>query len=129
MDICEILKTSKTIAVVGISGDYYKDSHRIAKLLVNSGYKVFGVNPSLPKIQGIDVYKSLLDIPEKIDIVNVFRRPEFVTEIALDAIKIKPNVFWMQLGIENREAEKILLENNITVIMNRCIAIELNNCW
>lgn len=128
MTICEILKNYKNIAVVGLSGDEYKDSNRIARMLQRRGYNVFGVNPNVTNIDGFTVYKSLEDIPEKIEIVNVFRRAEFMVDIAKSALKIRPKVFWMQLGIENFEAEELLLKEGIQVIMNRCIAIELNNC-
>lgn len=128
-NICEILKRSKNIAVVGISDKPGRDSGWIARLLRDNGYKVFGVNPTLDKFENIPVFKSLKDIPEPIDIVDIFRRPEFVTEIVQEAIQIKAKVVWMQLGVINYEAEKIAKEAGLTVIMNRCIAVEFRRCF
>ncbi|MGB9664934.1 MAG: CoA-binding protein [Ignavibacteria bacterium] len=126
---CEILKQAKNIAVVGISDKPGRDSGWIARLLRDNGYKVFGVNPTLDKFEDIPVFKSLKDIPEPIDIVDIFRRSEFVNEIVQDAIQINAKVVWMQLGVINYEAEKLAKEAGLTVIMNRCIAVEFRRCF
>lgn len=126
---CEILKHAKNIAVVGISDKPGRDSGWIARLLRDNGYKVFGVNPTLDKFDDIPVFKSLKDIPEPIDIVDIFRRSEFVTEIVQDAIDIKAKVVWMQLGVVNYEAERLAREAGLKVIMNRCIAVEFRRCF
>ncbi len=130
MNICEILKKYKNIAVVGFSADGFRDSNRIARFLVNEGYNVVGVNPNIKEkeVLGIKVFKSLSEIPFKIDIVNVFRRSEFLVDVAKQSIPLRPAVFWAQLGIENFEAEKILSAEGITVIQNKCILIEHNRC-
>jgi predicted CoA-binding protein len=126
---CEILKQAKNIAVVGISDKPGRDSGWIARLLKDNGYKVFGVNPTLDKFDDIPVFKSLKDIPEPIDIVDIFRRSEFVTEIVQDAIEINAKVVWMQLGVVNYEAERLAKEAGLKVIMNRCIAVEFRRCF
>lgn len=127
--ICEILQNAKNIAVVGISNKPGRDSGLIANFLKDNGYNVFGVNPTLKEFNGIPVYQSLKDIPEPIDIVDIFRKPEMVTEIVKEAIDIKAKVIWMQLGVINFDAEKIALDAGIKVIMNRCIAIEFRRCF
>jgi len=126
---CVILKNAKNIAVVGISDKPGRDSGWIAKFLRDSGYKVFGVNPALKEFDGIPVYKSLKDIPEPIDIVDIFRRSEFVTEIVQEAIEINAKVIWMQLGVVNYDAEKLAQSAGLTVIMNKCIAVEHRRCF
>lgn len=128
-DICEILRNSKNIAVVGISDKPGRDSGWIARFLKESGYNVFGVNPVLDKFDGIPVFKSLKDIPEPIDIVDIFRRPEFVIDIVKDAIQINAKVVWMQLGVVNYEAEELASNAGLKVVMNRCIAVEYRRCF
>lgn len=127
--LCSILENSKTIAVVGISRYASRTSRQIADFLVSKGYKVAGVNPALPEIDGIPVYKSLTDIPHKIDIVDVFRRSEFIPDLIDDVLKIEPKVFWLQLGIRNDDAVENLSEKNITVVQDTCIAIQHNHCF
>lgn len=128
-NICEILKNTKNIAVVGISDKPGRDSGRIAQFLRDSGYNVFGVNPTLKEFDGIPVYKSLKEIPVPIDIVDIFRRSEFVTEIVQEAIEIKAKIVWMQLGVVNYEAEKLARSSGLIVVMNRCIAVEHRRCF
>lgn len=128
-NICEILMNAKNIAVVGISDKPGRDSGRIAQFLRDSGYNVFGVNPTLSEFDGIQVYKSLKDIPVPIDIVDIFRRSEFVTEIVQEAIEIKAKIVWMQLGVVNYEAEKLARSSGLIVVMNRCIAVEHRRCF
>ena len=127
--LCTILEQAKTIAVVGISRNELRTSRQIADFLVEGGYKVAGVNPAKPDIKGIPVYESLNEIPFKVDIVDVFRRREFIPELIDDVIKIQPKVFWLQLGIRNDEAVKILFDHNITVVQDTCIAIQHNHCF
>lgn len=128
-DICEILRNSRNIAVVGISDKPGRDSGWIARFLKENGYNVFGVNPVLDKFDGIPVFKSLKDIPEPIDIVDIFRRPEFVVDIVKDAIQINAKVVWMQLGVVNYEAEQLASNAGLKVVMNRCIAVEYRRCF
>ncbi len=126
-ETCEILEKYKTIAVVGykpgkISGD-------IAHILSDNGYKVVGVNPVYKGEAPIEVYASLKDIPFDIDIVDVFRRSEFIPELIPDVLEINPKVFWLQLGIRNDEAVKPLEEKGITVIQDTCIKVEFFRCF
>ncbi len=129
MDYCKILKEAKTIAVVGISRNPYKTSHSIAQFLRRVGYKVYGVNPNMDRqIEGIEVYKNLKDINDKIDIVNVFRRSEDIPEIINDVLEIEPKVLWLQLGIQNDEAVQPVKEKGIIKIQNTCIMVTYNSC-
>ena len=128
MDICKILKESKTIAVLGISSNPIRTSRAIAQYLINADYKVVGVNPGTPKIDGIEVFASLKDIPFEIDIVDVFRRAEDIPEIIEDVLSIKPKVLWLQLGIRNDDAVAPCIQNEITVIQDKCIKIEHSMC-
>jgi predicted CoA-binding protein len=126
--ICDILKESKTIAVVGISNKPGRDSGRIAVFLKQRGYNVLGVNPVQNDFEGIKVYKKLTDIEEDIDIVDVFRNSNSIPELIPDVLIKKPKVLWLQLGIRNDEAVKPVDEMGIQVIQDKCIAIEFNFC-
>jgi len=122
--IREILQKFKTIAVVGCSRDPEKEAHKVPKYLKEHGYKIIPVNPSAEEILGEKVYKTLSEIKEPIDIVDVFRPSEECLDVAKEAVKINPKVIWMQLGIKNEEAAKLAEKNGIKVIMDRCIMIE-----
>ncbi len=128
--VCEILKTSKTIAVVGISSNPMRTSRDIAEYLRRNGYDVIGVNPNkkFTDANGIKVYNSLLEIPYKIDIVNVFRRSEDIPYIIPDVLKIKPNVLWLQLGIQNDKAVENVIKQGIETIQNTCIKVAHSFC-
>lgn len=128
IDFCGILKSSKKIAVVGISDKPERDSGRIALHLLKNGYEVIGVHPSLKSFNGIKIHPSLGEISDEIDIVDVFISSEKIPSIIPAVLKLKPKVLWLQLGVENHEAVKPAVDAGITVIQNRCIAIELNNC-
>lgn len=130
MDICEILKYSKTIAVFGISSKTGRISRTVAEYLTGNNFTVYGVNPnkSFTEMNGIPVFNSLSEIPGKIDIVDVFRKSEDIPNILEDVIAVKPKILWMQLGIQNEPAAKILRGKGIQVIQNRCIKIEHGNC-
>ncbi len=129
-DKCAILKNCKTIAVVGISSNKDRTSRRITNYLVDAGYKVYGVNPNkaFTDADGICVYNNLSEIPDKIDIVNVFRKSEDIPQIIKDVISINPKVLWLQLGIRNDKAVKEVIENNIVVIQNSCIKVDHSFC-
>ena len=124
--IKELFVSYRTIAIVGVSADSYKDSNRIMKFLRNTGYKVYPINPHTDNkiINGEKVYKSLKEINDHVGIVNVFRPIEEVEDIAKQTIYIKANVLWLQLGIHNENAAKIVSENKIYYISNKCIKIE-----
>ncbi|MFQ5999309.1 MAG: CoA-binding protein [Candidatus Bathyarchaeia archaeon] len=124
-----ILKKYKTIAVVGLSKDSVKDSHRVAKYLKTKGYRIIPINPFADVILGEKCYKTLLDVPETIEIVDIFRPAKNVPPIIDQAIKLKkkrgnPHVIWMQLGIINEEAARRARDADLIVIMDKCMMIE-----
>src|ERR671929_480068 len=116
----------KNIAVVGVSKNEEKPSHQVPKYLVEHGYNVIPVNPTLSEVLGRKAYPTIADIPEKVDIVDVFRKSEDIPAVINDALKKKDviKVFWMQLGIYNEDAEKKAKENGIDVVYNRCMLVE-----
>jgi predicted CoA-binding protein len=122
--IAELLKRAKTIAVVGLSGSPLRPSHGVSAYLQAHGYRIIPVNPHIKEALGETAYASLLDVPEKIDIVNVFRRPEFVSEIVDQAIQLKVPAIWMQEEVINEAAAEKGRQHGIFVIMDRCILKE-----
>ncbi|MDS0256968.1 CoA-binding protein [Thermoplasmatales archaeon AK] len=124
--IPEILKNSKTIAVVGISDKPDRDSFRVANYLVSAGYNVIPVNPMLKSWQGRIAYPNLLEIPRTItvDVVDIFRRSEAVRPVVEEAVRIAPRVIWMQEGVVNIEAADLAKRNNMLVVMDRCMMKE-----
>jgi len=120
----EILKQSKIIAIVGLSPGKEKPSNIVASYLIAHGYHVIPVNPRYNEILGRRSYKSLSDIPEKIDIVDIFMRSERVMPIVEEAIKLKPLTIWLQLGIINEEAKKLVEDAGIAFFMDVCIKQE-----
>ena len=123
-EIRQVLQDAKVIAVLGLSPKADRDSYKVAKYLKEKGYKIIPVRPGQKEILGEPVVKSLDDLREPVDIVDVFRNSEQIQEHVQEAIRLKPKVFWMQLGIENMEAAKELAAAGIDVIMNRCTKIE-----
>ena len=125
-DIKEILSKYKTIAMVGVSNDPSKASTIVMKYMQEYGYKVYPVNPRAEgqKILGEDVCGKITDIKDKVDIVNVFRPSKEALEIAKDAVNIKAKVLWLQLGIKNEQAKKLVIKNKIEYIEDRCTKME-----
>ena len=123
-EIREILEKFETIAVLGLSPNPERDSHRVAKYLKMNGYKIIPVRPGQKEILGEKAYASLDDLNETVDIVDVFRNPDHILLHAQEAVRLKPKVFWMQLNIENRESADLLTTECIDVVMNRCIKVE-----
>ena len=119
-----ILKTSRVIAVVGLSGDWFRPSYFAAKYMIEHGYIVIPVNPSHAEILGQKCYKSLRDIPTKVDIVDCFRKTEDIMPIAGDAIAIGAKVLWQQLGVTSAEAAKKAEAAGLEAVMDRCVKIE-----
>jgi|TARA_B100001146_G_scaffold218726_1_gene224921 hypothetical protein len=111
----------KTIAVVGMSPKPERPSHYVSVYMSQNGYNIIPVNPGHNSIMGKTSYSSLLDIKENVDIVNVFRRSEYVLPIINDAVSIKAKAVWLQDGIISEEGEKIAKENEILFIMNDCL--------
>ncbi len=125
--ISKILKESKTIAVVGLSPEPNRPSHGVAVYLKSkAGYKIIPVNPAVPEVLGEKSYPDLKSIPVnvKVDVVDIFRRPEFVQQIVDDAIKIGAKAVWMQEGIINEEAAKLARGAGLLVVMDRCMMKE-----
>ena len=125
-DIKEILSKYKKIAMVGVSNDPTKASTIVMKYMQKYGFKVYPVNPKaeVQKILGEDVCGKITDIKDKVDIVNVFRPSKEALDIAKDAINIKAKVLWLQLGIKNLEAKKLVEQKKIEYIENRCTKME-----
>ncbi|CAG7604467.1 putative protein YccU [Paenibacillus solanacearum] len=124
-EIRNILKQAKTVAVVGLSDKPDRVSYMVSEAMQQKGYRIIPVNPTVTgTILGEKCYASLSDIPEPVDIVNVFRRSDQVVPVAEEAVKIKANVFWLQLGIYNEEAADIAKAGGLEVIMDRCIKVE-----
>ena len=123
-DIRCILEESKTIAIVGASVKPDRDSYMIMQFLQQHGYNVVPVNPAYKEIAGLKCYPGLRDIPEKIDIVDIFRKLEDVLPIVDDAIAVNAKTVWMQLGVVNEDAAQAASMAGINVIMNRCMKID-----
>jgi predicted CoA-binding protein len=123
-EIKEILTSCKTIAIVGISNKPDRDSYIVAEYLLNQGYKIFPVNPNIDTVLGLKAYPDLISIPEDIEIVDIFRRPEFVDEIVDQAIEKRAKVVWMQLGVINESAAEKARKAGLKVVMNKCIKVE-----
>jgi len=119
-----ILRGNSTIAVVGLSANWYRPSYFAAKYMQEHGYRVIPVNPQYDSVLGEKCYKSLRDIPVKVDIVDCFRRSEEIPAIADEAIAIGAKVLWMQLGVENAEARAKAEAAALQVVENRCVKIE-----
>ena len=122
--ISDLLKKAKTIAVVGLSDSPFRASHGVSAYMQSQGYKIVPVNPTIESALGEDSYASLLDVKEKIDIVDVFRRPEFVPDVVDQAIQMKVPVIWMQEGVIHEAAAEKARKAGITVIMDKCILKE-----
>ncbi|MBW8905993.1 MAG: CoA-binding protein [Betaproteobacteria bacterium] len=119
-----ILRESRVIAVVGLSADWYRPSYFAAKYMQEHGYRVIPVNPKYPEILGEKCYRSLRDIPEKVDLVDVFRKTADVMPIAEDAIAIGARVLWQQLGVRNEAAAAKAQAAGLETVMDRCVKIE-----
>ncbi|KQL53979.1 CoA-binding protein [Heyndrickxia shackletonii] len=123
-EIKGILKKAKRIAVVGLSDNPERTSYMISEAMQKAGYEIIPVNPSVESVLGVKAVSSLKEIEGHVDIVNVFRRSEYLPEIAKEFDEIDADIFWAQLGLENEEAYQFLKEKGYTVIMNRCIKVE-----
>ncbi len=129
MDTMEkIFKENRSIAVVGLSSNPARASHSVARYLQSQGYQIIPVNPHEKEILGEKAYPDLLSIPEKVDIVDIFRRSEDVPPIVDQAIQIKAKVVWMQEGIVNQEAAEKANSAGLTVIMDKCMYKEHCRC-
>jgi uncharacterized protein len=123
--ITNVLARAKTVAVVGLSPKRYRASYGVSETLQASGYRIFPVNPNETEVLGEKCYARLEDIPEKIDIVDIFRRSEFVSEIVDTAIRIGARAIWMQEGVEDEASAERARRAGLFVIMDNCIAKEI----
>ncbi len=123
-DLRNILCSSITIAVVGISEKEESPSHKVAKYLIGQGFKVIGVNPKCEEVLGAKCYPDLKSIPEHVDVVDIFRRPDALAGVVDEAIGIGAGAVWMQLGLENEEAAQKARRAGLSVVMNKCLKIE-----
>jgi predicted CoA-binding protein len=122
--VTELLRNAKTIAVVGLSDSPLRPSYGVTAYMQGEGYRIIPVNPQIESCLGEKAYASLRDVPEKIDIVNIFRRPEFVEEIVDEAIQLKVPAIWMQEDVIHEKAAEKAREAGIFVVMDRCILKE-----
>jgi predicted CoA-binding protein len=122
--IFELLRKAKTIAVVGLSDSPLRASHGVSAYMQSQGYRIVPVNPAVDNVLGEDSYSSLLDVKEKIDIVNIFRRSEFVPDVVDQAIQLKVPAIWMQEGVVHEAAAEKARQAGILVVMDRCILKE-----
>ena len=119
-----ILATSKKIAVVGLSANWYRPSYFAAKYLIDHGYEAFPVNPNYDEILGRRCYPDLKSLPERVEVVDIFQKPDRVPALVEDAIEIGARVVWMQIGIVHEEAAERARKAGLEVVMNRCMKIE-----
>lgn len=121
MTIKEILETYRTIAVVGLSSSTWRPSYGVAQYMQANGYRVIPVNPREEEVLGEKAYATLDDVPEPFEIVDIFRRPEYVPDIVEAAIRRNAKVIWMQEGIVNKAAAQRARDAGLEVVMDRCI--------
>ena len=124
LTIQRVLHTAKTIAIVGLSNNPLRASYFVGYYLKRHGYHVIPVNPRETEILGETSYPSLRDVPEHVDIVNVFRAPDALPEIAREAVAIGADALWCQFGVINDEGAQIAEDGGVTVIMDRCLKVE-----
>jgi predicted CoA-binding protein len=122
--IYELLSRIKTIAVVGLSDSPLRPSHSVSAYMQAQGYRIIPVNPQIAEALGENSYASLLDVPEKIDLVDVFRRPEYVDEIVEQAIQLKIPAIWLQEDVINERAAEKARKAGMFVVMDRCVLKE-----
>ncbi|UOF89866.1 CoA-binding protein [Fodinisporobacter ferrooxydans] len=122
--ISDILKQSKTIAVVGLSVDPAKASHEVASYLQSQGYEIVPVNPNAGNILGRAAHPDLRNLDGPVDIVDIFRRSEHVLEVVQQAVSIRPKLIWLQSGIVNDEAKRLAEQAGIPFVMDRCLKVE-----
>jgi uncharacterized protein len=120
-ELRKIYEDTNTIAVVGASGDQTKAAHTIPRYLQRQGFRIIPVNPRGGEILGEKAFERLTDIPESVDVVDVFRPSEETPDVARDAVRVGAKVLWLQEGIESEEAERIASEGGLKVVMNRCM--------
>jgi uncharacterized protein len=123
-DIASLLRRSRTIAVVGLSGSLHRDSHRVARFLQEQGYLIIPVNPMISEVLGTRAFPDLETIGHPVDIVDVFRRPEFARGIAASAVRTGARALWMQFDTVDEEAAETASGAGLDVVLDRCIMVE-----
>ena len=123
-EVVELLKSTKTVAVVGISHKEDRDSYKVAKYLKEHGYKIIPVNPKYKEVLGEPCYPDLKSIPEKIDVVDIFRKVDAIPGIVDEAIAVGAGAVWMQLGLAHNESAEKARQAGLKVVMNKCMKIE-----
>jgi uncharacterized protein len=124
LTIQRVLHNSRRVAIVGLSPNELRASYFVGYYLKRHGYEIVPVNPREKEILGEKVYKSLVDVPVPVDIVNVFRAPDAVPAIAEEAVKIRAGCLWCQFGVINEDGARIAEAGGVTVIMDRCLKVE-----
>ncbi len=122
--VADILRKSRTVAVVGISDKEERDSHKVARYLKDHGYRIIPVNPKLTEVLGETCYPDLRSVPEHIDVVDVFRSIDAIPGIVEEAVAVGADVVWMQLGLQHEDAARKAREAGLSVVMNKCMKIE-----
>jgi predicted CoA-binding protein len=120
----KVLRNARTLAIVGLSADWFRPSYFVAKYMLDHGYRIIPVNPKYREILGQTCYPDLKSIPEPVDLVDVFRKPADCVPIARDAVAIGARVLWLQIGVINEQARDVAEGAGLTVVMNRCVKIE-----
>ncbi len=123
-DVERALASGRTVAVVGLSGDPARPSHDVASYLQRKGFRIIPVNPNLENVLGERSYPDLLSVPARVDIVDVFRRSEFVSEVVDQAIRVGAKAIWMQLGVVDANAAERARRAGLIVVRNRCLKVE-----
>jgi predicted CoA-binding protein len=123
-EIGVLLKKAKRIAVVGLSNNPERTSYMVSKAMQDNGYEIIPVNPAVDSVLGVKAVPTLKDIEGHVDIVNIFRRSEYVMDLAKEFMEIDADIFWTQLGVVDEEAFHMLKDKGYTVIMDRCIKVE-----
>lgn len=119
-----LVRESRTVAVVGLSDNPGRPSFGVARYLRRAGLRIFPVNPRLSGWQGLPAYPTLADVPEPVDVVDVFRRPEHVPGIAREAVRVGAGALWLQLGVISEEGASLAAAGGLDVVMDRCLAVE-----
>ncbi|CCO09264.1 CoA-binding protein [Desulforamulus hydrothermalis] len=122
--IKELLTKCKTIAIVGLSDKPHRDSFQVASYLQSQGYRIIPVHPRVKEVLGEKAYKSLAEIPDQVDLVNVFRKSEETPNVVREAVPLKPAAVWLQLGIINDDAAQLAAQAGLQFVQNRCIKVE-----
>ena len=127
--IRDLLRTTRTIAMVGLSPDEEKASNVVARYLKSKGFRVIPVNPGYERILGEKSYKSVSDIPDEIDVVDIFMKAERVVPVVEEAVRRRPKAIWLQLGIVSEDAKALAEKNNVMFVMDKCMKQEHSKFW